>query len=137
MQIHYTIEQNLQPAEFVDLLIRSTLSHRRPIDDSERIEMMLKHGNLIVTARLKGTLIGVSRALTDFVFCTYLSELAVDIEYQNTGVGKRLIDATQRAAPQAMLILLAAPAAQDYYGKIGMTKFEHCFLLPVGKNLDL
>ncbi len=137
MQIHYTIEQNLQPTEFVDLLIRSTLSHRRPIDDSQRIEMMLKHANLIVTARLEGKLIGVSRALTDFTFCTYLSDLAVDIEYQNAGIGKRLIDATHRAAPQALLILLAAPAAQNYYGKIGMEKFEHCFLLPVGKKLDL
>ncbi len=137
MQILYTIEQNLQPTEFVDLLIRSTLSERRPVADSERIGLMLKHGNLVVTARLDGKLIGVSRALTDFAFCTYLSDLAVDVAYQHAGIGKRLIDATQRAAPKALLILLAAPAAFNYYGKIGMEKFEHCFLLRTDQILEL
>ena len=41
---------------------------------------MLEHADIIVTARVTGQLVGVSRAVTDFAFCTYLSDLAVDAE---------------------------------------------------------
>lgn len=127
--IQYQIENNLSSKEFIDVLNRSTLSERRPVDDAERIAGMLKHGNLIVTARENGKLIGVSRSLTDFSFCTYLSDLAVDESYQHKGIGKELIRQTKIASPKAKLILLAAPKAVGYYPKIGMTKHDHCFYI--------
>jgi predicted N-acetyltransferase YhbS len=90
---------------------------------------MLENGNLIITARDNGKLVGVSRSLTDFVFCTYLSDLAVDEAYQKQGIGKELIRQAKLAAPQAKLILLAAPGAIHYYPKVGMTRHENCFYL--------
>lgn len=87
--ITYQVENDLDPVEFRDVLIRSTLGERRPIEDAERISLMCKNANLIVTARgADGKLLGVSRALTDFVYCTYLSDLAVDVAYQKQGIGK-------------------------------------------------
>ena len=127
--IKYTTEKDLSVEEFRNVLISSTLGERRPVDDPERLLKMLEHGNLIITARLNGKLIGVSRSLTDFSFCTYLSDLAVDKNYQRMGIGKELIRRTKLEAPQAKLILLAAPAAIDYYPKIGMTQHEFCFYL--------
>lgn len=127
--IEYNIENNLEAGEFRMVLINSTLGNRRPVDEPERLSRMLEYGNLIVTARENGVLIGVSRSLTDFAFCTYLSDLAVDVRYQNKGIGRELIRQTKLAAPQAKLILLAAPAAISYYPKIGMKKFEYCYLL--------
>ena len=108
---------------------RSTLAERRPIDDADRIQDMLQNANLFVTARKDGLLIGISRSLTDFGFCTYMSDLAVDQAYQKMGVGIRLIRETKIHTPKAKLILLAAPAAVNYYPKTGMTNFSHCFLL--------
>jgi predicted N-acetyltransferase YhbS len=128
-EIIYKVEQTLDPSEFIDILIRSTLAERRPVDDLERIKEMCKNANLIVTARENGNLIGVARSITDFAYCTYLSDLAVDKSYQKKGIGKRLIEETKKASPQAMLILLSAPAAVFYYPKIGMTKHNHCFIL--------
>lgn len=133
--ISYQLEPNLSPQEFRDVLVRSTLGLRRPVDDPDRIAKMVEHANLIVTARHDGKLIGVSRALTDFAFCTYLSDLAVDEAYQKQGVGVELIRQTKLASPLAKLILLAAPAAVNYYPKIGMTQFEHCFYLDDEKKL--
>jgi predicted N-acetyltransferase YhbS len=127
--IEYKIENDLNLEEFRDVLLRSTLAERRPVDNEERMIAMLKHGNLIVTARIDGLLVGVSRALTDFQFCTYLSDLAVDEKYQKMGIGKELIRQTKLATPNAKLILLAAPAAINYYPKTGMKKFDYCFLL--------
>lgn len=129
MNIIYTVENYLDPSEFIDVLNRSTLGERRPIDDYVRIKDMCEYANLIVSARLDGKLIGIARPITDFSYCTYLSDLAVDKEYQKKGIGKKLIEQTKKQSPQATLILLSAPAAFDYYPKIGMTKHNHCFIL--------
>ncbi|RWU07463.1 GNAT family N-acetyltransferase [Pedobacter chitinilyticus] len=127
--ITYKIEQSITTAEFTEVLNASTLAERRPINEPERIAQMLQHANLIATARDEGKLIGVARSLTDFVYCTYLSDLAVDERYQKMGIGKALIRLTKNHSPQAKLILLAAPKAVDYYPKIGMTKWEDCYTL--------
>ena len=127
--IVYNVESNLDGQEFIEVLNRSTLGKRRPVDDFKRITEMCKNANLIVTARLDRKLIGVARSITDFAYCTYLSDLAVDKDYQKKGIGKRLIEETKRQTPQAKLILLSAPAAIDYYPKIGMKRHNHCFIL--------
>lgn len=116
--------------EFIDVLNRSTLSERRPVHDAERIENMLKHANILVTAWHNDLLVGVSRAMSDFSFCCYLSDLAVDVKYQKQGIGKELIRLTHEVSglDTTNLILLAAPAATKYYPKIGMEQFTDCFL---------
>ncbi len=131
--ISYQIENNITITEFKTLLEKSTLAERRPVNEPERLAKMLEHGNLIVTARDNGQLIGIARSLTDFLYCTYLSDLAVDVAYQKQGIGKELIRQTKLASPQALLILLSAPKAVDYYPKIGMTRHEHCYIL---RNVD-
>ena len=127
--IEYKVENNLSLEEFREVLINSTLGERRPVNEPDRLQQMLEHGNLIITARDNGKLIGVSRSLTDFSFCTYLSDLAVHKVYQHRGIGKELIRQTKLATLKAKLILLAAPAAIDYYPKIGMAKFDYCYYI--------
>lgn len=127
--ISYQVEKDLSPDEFIGVLQRSTLGERRPVNDPERIAAMLAHGNLLLTARHNGNIVGVARSITDFSFCTYLSDLAVDSDYQHKGIGKELIRRTQLEAPKAKLILLAAPAAAQYYPHIGMKRHEQCFYI--------
>jgi len=134
-EIVYAIEKSLDVSEFIEVLKNSTLAQRRPINDEQRISSMCNNANLIVTARLDGKLIGIARSITDFVYCTYLSDLAVDVKYQKKGIGKKLIEETKKITPQAKLILLSAPAAVDYYPKIGMTKHNHCYYLDELKDL--
>jgi GNAT superfamily N-acetyltransferase len=130
-EIVYALEPHLSAADFIDVLIRSTLAARRPIDNPETIEGMLRHASLIVTARSQQQLVGVSRALTDFSYCTYLSDLAVDQTYQQQGIGRRLIERThQEAGLNTTLILLAAPAARSYYPHIGMQPHDSCWTIP-------
>ena len=131
----YRSNVKISADEFIDLLQRSTLAERRPVGDKGRIQKMLDHGNVLVTAWKDNKLVGVSRALSDFSFCCYLSDLAVDEKFQKQGIGKTLIDETHKAAGlQTMLILLAAPAAAQYYPKIGMERFTDCFI--IRKKID-
>ena len=131
MAVIYDLEPRLTPDDFVDLLVRSTLAERRPVDQPEAIHAMLENADLIVTARINGRLVGISRAITDFSFCTYLSDLAVDQEFQGQGIGRELIRQThERAGLRTTLILLAAPTARTYYPHIGMTPHDSCWIFP-------
>jgi predicted N-acetyltransferase YhbS len=129
MKVKYAIEENLKAEEFIQVLKESGLAERRPVQDMGRIEQMLRNANLIATARYNNKLVGVARSLTDFAYCTYLSDLAVASDYQKKGIGRELIRLTKTSSGKAKLILLSAPAAVDYYPKIGMKKHNYCFLL--------
>jgi GNAT superfamily N-acetyltransferase len=127
----YQLEPGLTPEDFIDVLVRSTLGERRPLDDAGAIRGMLKNADVVVTARLGGLIVGVARALTDFSFCTYLSDLAVDEKYQRQGIGRELIRRTHEVAgPHTTLILIAAPKAQSYYPHIGLARHDSCWVIP-------
>jgi predicted N-acetyltransferase YhbS len=131
MAIVYALEPDLSATAFRDVLVASTLGERRPVGDLARLERMLRQADIIVTARDDGRLVGVSRAISDFAYCCYLSDLAVDVAYQRQGIGKRLIDETRKAAgDDATVILVAAPAAETYYPKIGMTPIASGWMIP-------
>ena len=131
MAIVYALELGLSAAEFRAVLVASTLGERRPVNEPARLEQMLRHADVVVTAREGGRLVGVSRAITDFAYCCYLSDLAVDVAYQHQGIGKRLVAETRLAAGEAaMLLLIAAPGAEGYYPKIGMKHVDSCWRIP-------
>lgn len=131
MEIAYALEPGLTPEEFIDVLRRSTLAERRPVDQPQTIAGMLSAAQVIMTARHDEKLVGVSRAISDFAYCTYLSDLAVDVEFQKRGIGRELIRRTHEAAGlDTVLILLAAPQAAGYYPHIGMTRHESCWMIP-------
>lgn len=117
--------------EFIDILFRSTLSERRDMEDVEALRGMLEYADLIITARDGERLVGIARSITDYHLCVYLSDLAVDVEYQGRGIGRELIRRTHEAAGRrTMLLLLAAPGARSYYPHIGMTKHDFCWFIP-------
>ncbi len=135
MPISYIVNPPLKTADFIDILQRSTLGQRRPLHDKEAMEMMFQHGNCYVAAYDGLSLVGIARLMTDFVYTSYLSDLAVDEQYQHQGIGKRLIQEVQKAIPKAKIILISAPAAEAYYPKIGMKHHAHCYQLAPGDEL--
>ena len=121
--IEYRDNATISAEQAIDLYKRSTLGERRPIDNIQTFEAMIKHANLTITAWCGEKLVGISRTLTDFAYVAYLADLAVDQEYQRSGIGKQLIEETKtHLGPQCMIVLLAAPKANEYYEHIG---FEH------------
>jgi GNAT superfamily N-acetyltransferase len=128
--VDYRLEPGLEPAEFIDVLVRSTLAERRPVGRPEVIAAMLANADIVLTARVEGRLVGISRAISDFSYCTYLSDLAVDVEHQGRGIGRELIRRTHEAAGlRTDLILIAAPKARTYYPHIGMKPHDSCWVI--------
>jgi GNAT superfamily N-acetyltransferase len=117
--LDYKTGNDLDLDEVIALYRASTLGARRPVDDRERMRAMLQHANLVVTAWDGARLVGIARSLSDFAYCTYLSDLAVDAAYQRQGIGRELIRRTRELGGRATVLLFAAPAAVDYYPRIG------------------
>ena len=134
--IEYAVNGELSADEFIALLESSMLAERRPVEDRACMEAMVKNANLTITARHQGELIGIARSVTDFAYCCYLSDLAVDSAWQKRGIGKQLIARTQaRLYENGKVILLAAPKAQAYYERIGMTAHPRCWTLDRSDSL--
>jgi predicted GNAT superfamily acetyltransferase len=128
--IHYRLGNDLNLDEVINLYAASTLGERRPITDRTRMAAMLTHANLVVTAWDDNLLVGISRSLSDFSYATYLSDLAVRLSHQRSGIGKELIRQTQKAGgPQTRVILLSAPAATNYYPHIGFKQHPSAWML--------
>jgi predicted N-acetyltransferase YhbS len=134
--IQYRTGNDLDLDQVIDLYKASTLGERRPIDDRARFAAMLKNANLVISAWDGDLLVGISRCLTDFNYFTYLADLAVRVSHQKKGIGKELIRLTRvHGGPKTNVLLLAAPAAADYYPHIGFSHEPRAWLLKPGETL--
>ncbi len=128
MNITYKINTKITAEEVADLFTKSGIN--RPVNDLPRIKKMIDNANLTITAWEGDKLIGISRSLTDFCYCCYLSDLAVDKNYQHKGIGKELIMRTKKEiSDESMLLLLSAPAAMDYYPKVKFETVKNGFII--------
>jgi GNAT superfamily N-acetyltransferase len=85
-----------------------------------RFQAILDNTNFIITAWHDDKLISIARCLTDFVYITYLADLAVVKDYQRQGIGKQLIKEVKNNTGKACPItLLVVPQVVDYYVHIG------------------
>jgi ribosomal protein S18 acetylase RimI-like enzyme len=132
MQIRYATDAELKAIDLANLFDRSGI--RRPTGDLDRIGRMIQHASLIITAWDRDLLVGVARALTDFSYCCYLSDLAVDRAYQKQGIGRELVKLVrEQISEESMLLLLSAPEAMGYYPKLGFDEVKNGWMIPRGK----
>jgi predicted N-acetyltransferase YhbS len=126
-------DKNQKASDIAEVFRKSGI--RRPVDDLKRIQRMIDNSDILITAWEGTKMIGVARALTDFSYCCYLSDLAVDKEYQAQGIGRRLINEVQAViGEECSLVLLSAPGAMEYYPKVGFAKADNAYLIKRLRN---
>jgi predicted N-acetyltransferase YhbS len=127
--IRFEENKTISAVELAEVFIQSGI--RRPVEDLPRIQKMIDQADMIITAWDGDKLVGIARAITDFSYCCYLSDLAVDKNYQKTGIGRELVHRVhEKLGKEVSLILLASPTAMEYYPKIGFTKIENGYIIP-------
>jgi len=90
----------------------------------------------VVTAWEADLLVGISRSLTEFSYVAYLADLAVRSRQQRLGIGRGLVQRTREAlGGRAMIVLLAAPKATEYYPRLGFTAHPSAWVLRGGEPL--
>lgn len=128
--IEYRLGGEFDLDAVIELYVASKLGERRPVDDRERMQAMLDHAGIVVTAWDGDLMVGIARGISDFSYFTYLADLAVRVSHQRKGIGRELIRQTREAGgPRTNLLLLAAPAAVDYYPAIGFNRHESAWVL--------
>jgi ribosomal protein S18 acetylase RimI-like enzyme len=126
--IEYRHNFPLNPIDVVRVFDSSGIT--RPTNDIPRIARMFAASNLVISAWANGVLVGVCRALTDYSYCCYLSDLAVDQAFQKLGIGTELLRQVQSTVGDTVsLILLSAPGAMSYYPSVGFAKAENAFVI--------
>ena len=136
MGLLYRTDHDIPLDQFIELYRASTLGERRPVDSPAIMADMLRHGNLLITAWEGDLLVGVARSLSDFSHVAYLADLAVRLSHQRRGIGKELIRRTRaEMGSRSTLVLLSAPAAVDYYPKIGFTHHPQAWVMKAGEPL--
>ena len=120
------------PAQFTDLYRACTHGARRPLDDAAEL---MARSNLLVSAWEGAQLVGLARGWSDGAHATYLADLAVRESHQKHGIGKQLIREVRAIEPRAFIVLVAAPQAHEYYGRIGFAQHRSCWILRPGMDL--
>jgi predicted N-acetyltransferase YhbS len=133
--ITYRTGNDLDLDAVIELYRASTLGERRPVDDRQRMELMLRNANLVVTAWDEELLVGIARSVSDFSYATYLSDLAVRVSHQKQGIGRELIRRTRELGGLATVILLSAPKAVDCYPRVGFTRHPSAWMLSAEEHL--
>ena len=126
MKISYLINPDLKPKEVTALFVNSGI--KRPVKNIKRIKRMIENANLTLCAKDRKNLVGILRAVTDFSYCCYVSDLAVDKKYQHLGIGKKLLKTAQKSlGNEVMILLLSAPEADSFYSHIGMENIQNAW----------
>jgi len=134
--IIYRVGNPVDLDEVIDVYRSSGLGLRRPVDDRGCVERMFAEANLVVGAWDGNRLVGIARTLTDFCYVAYLADLLVRLEYQKRGIGRELIRKTRaELGAKASIVLLAAPAAEQYYPRLGFTKHPQAWMLAPGSEI--
>jgi ribosomal protein S18 acetylase RimI-like enzyme len=127
-QISYRVDVVPTVEQVIELYDDAALP--RPTHDPQRIRTMFENSDLIVTDWDEAKLVGVSRTITDWVWCSYLADLAVSPAYKRSGIGRKLIELTQeKIGEQSMTLLLSVPTAMEYYPKVGFVKEDRAFII--------
>ncbi|RJE90301.1 GNAT family N-acetyltransferase [Paenibacillus sp. 1011MAR3C5] len=129
MSITYHENDTITPEELAEIFLQSGI--KRPTHDLERLGRMLAQADELLTARADGKLVGVLRAITDYAYCCYISDLAVDRDYHGQRIGESLMKKLQEKLgnEEVQYILISAPTAVGFYERIGMERLDKAFVI--------
>jgi ribosomal protein S18 acetylase RimI-like enzyme len=129
VELEYNINDLCTVNEVEALFIKSGI--RRPVGELDRIQRMINHADETITARYEDTLVGFLRAITDYSYCCYISDIAVDKEYQGLGIGKELLRLLRDKLGEEEIkyILTSAPNAEGFYEKVGFERADSAFVI--------
>lgn len=126
MALTFKVNEPLLPEQMAEVFRLSGL--KRPYNDLERMEKMIDQADVLISCWDGERVIGVARAITDYCYCCYLSDLAVITEYQKRNIGKNLVQLLQETlGDQVAIVLLSSEEALSFYPQIGFEQATNAF----------
>jgi len=120
--------ENIDWEEVKSLLIRTdmvaypTEKHRQAFENSTKVVFVF-HGDI---------LIGCGRMLSDFAYQSVIYDVAVDVNSQGKGIGKKIMRELLEGEKDKNVLLYSTPGKEEFYTKLGfipaktgMCRFVH------------
>ena len=90
----------------------------------------MRASSVVVCAWEGRELVGFARAISDFAWCAYLSQLAVMPHSQHQGIGRRLVELVcERLGDEVSLLVHSAEPATGFYQKLGFEQYPNVYRL--------
>lgn len=122
MMLDYKINAPITAEQVKELFSESGLNRPQELD---RIQKMIDHATVLITAWDHDKPVGILRAFTDYTFDCYVNDLAVHKAYQRKGIGQELLHRLRSMlGDETLLFLIAAPDAAEFYRKLGFQNFS-------------
>lgn len=117
--------ERLTAAEYIAFLARTDLGSQYPAERFEaRIAKLVANAPISLAARDEsGRLVGALFGITDFAYWLFVTDLGVDRDCVNQGIGRRLMATALEAAGGADDIIVYTCANENavgFYEKLGM-----------------
>ena len=135
MKIDYSTNKNIAPEELFILAETQGWGNDRPID---RNDQAIKGSIFIASARHEDRLVGLLRLVSDGAYCLYVADFIVHIEYQDKGLGTRLLEMSLEYAREHAIgiddnigefTLFANSPADQFYKKHGFLSVHNGMVL--------
>ena len=128
--IRYSTNKPVDIEQVIHLYKQSFIELKRPVEDKDKMQALIEHANVVISAWDNSTLVGLCRGFSDFNFVTYISDLAVLKDYQNQGIGKKLLAKVKDFTDHSTrLVLLSNVSANTYYEKLGFSRHDRAWVL--------
>jgi GNAT superfamily N-acetyltransferase len=88
----------------------------------DKLRRSCENSFLVCFAFVAGKLIGMGRAISDGEYQAAIYDLVILPEFQNKGVGSRILIELHKRLPVGTIILYAVPGKEPFYEKLGYSK---------------
>lgn len=127
MKDYHIYSKRLSVEEYIEFLTRSDLGSQYPKERfQERIRKLLKNTQIcLVAENQKRQIVGICFGVTDFAYWLLITDLGVDRDYAQRGIGSKLINRSRELAggkEDVALFVNSNRKAVNFYKKNG---FKH------------
>lgn len=126
MALLFKVNEKLMPEQMAEVFKLSGI--KRPYEDLNRMKMMIDQADILISCWEGDRVVGIARAITDYCYCCYLSDLAVVKEFQKKNIGKGLVQTLQETLGDGVsIVLLSSEKALSFYPQIGFEQANNAF----------
>jgi aralkylamine N-acetyltransferase len=101
---------------------KEIIKTRKSLEVCQKVQTAFENSYIVISVWIGQNMVGICRALSDGIKQSIIYDLNVSVEYQNNGLGQKLMEALIKELPNGPIVLYATPGKEKYYKRFGFRK---------------